>query len=313
MSDALGVSHEAGAPSDLSLSDIRFFLAIARSGSLRAAASQLFVSQPSLTRVVARLEARLGVPLLVRGPRGTTLTEHGEALITSSRRVLDAVSALQRDVAAPGEQHLHIGATATSARTLLSPYLTQWVPRHRDVRLTAVEDGDVGLAIRLDNGDCDVAVISAYPSRSFESLRVMSVQVHAYAPPGHRLFHTSDAIAVGELARVPLLLNGDGFPSTDLVVGAMEASLLQPEIAYECSAGQTLAAMAEAGLGVAVFGNTAIMRGFNLRRRAVVDAAGKPLRFDLHVAWKRQRATPLIREFGIGLATFHNGNADEPE
>lgn len=298
---------------NLSLSDLRAFVAIARSGSFRAAARQLFVSQPSLSRVVARLEAELGVQLFVRGPRGITTTEHGEALLTATRRVLDAVSMLRHDVAAPDEQHLRIGATATSARTLISPFLSHWIPENRDVRLTAIEDSDMNLAVRLDNGECDVALITSAVSKAFDGLVVASVQVHAYAPPGHRIFRTEGPLTVDVLAGESLLLNGPGFPSTELLTRAMESQLLHPEIAYKCSAGQTLAAMAEAGLGVAVFGNTTIMRGFDLERREVVDAQGKALRFDLQAAWRRDVATPLAREFGIALATFHRARAGSDE
>ncbi|WP_146603405.1 hypothetical protein [Micromonospora endophytica] len=70
-----------------------------------------------------------------------------------------------------------------------------------------------------------------------------------------------------------------------------------------CSAGQTLAAIAEAGLGVAVFGDTADLRGFALRRHQLLDASGRPLSFDLYAAWIRDGVPSDIRNFAVELAT----------
>lgn len=275
----------------------------------------MFTSQPSLSRAVARLELQLGVRLLSRGPRGVTLTENGEALVAGARRVLDSVAALRRDVATPGDTTMQIGATATSARSILAPYLARWIPAHPEVRLTAVEDGDLQLQVRLENGDCDTAVISAEPSPAIESLLVASVQVAALFPFGHPLAAGAGTVSVVDLAGQPLLLNGPGFPSTELLLRAIDVAGLSAQVVYECSAGQTLAAMAEAGLGVAVFGDSAPLQGFDLCRRPVADAGGSQLSFNLYIAWKRDIASTLVRDFGVGLATFHRQRslADGPQ
>ena len=68
---------------------LRDFAAVAEGGSLSAAARRLGVSQPTLTRRVAALEAHLGSEVLHRGPRGIQLTEIGETLLPAVRRIID--------------------------------------------------------------------------------------------------------------------------------------------------------------------------------------------------------------------------------
>ncbi|MDL4775432.1 MULTISPECIES: LysR family transcriptional regulator [Thermomonosporaceae] len=287
------------------LDDLRMFVAIARAGSLRAAAGALFTSQPTLSRSVARLEARLGVRLLRRGARGVEPTRHGEALLVQAQRVLAAAADLRRNVTALASGTLRLGATATSARRLLAPFLSEWMPAHPGVQVTAIEDSERRLHAHLETGRCDIAIVSGPLSAQTASVHLMTAQVIALFPPGHPASRHDRPVRVPDLAGEPLLVNGTAFPSTALLLRAMDAAAARPDVVYECTAGQTLAAMAEAGLGVAVFADTADLRGFSLPRHDVLDAAGTPLRFDLYAAWPRDTAPGWVREFAIELSTFH--------
>ncbi|MEV0809794.1 LysR family transcriptional regulator [Micromonospora sp. NPDC050200] len=295
--------HDELRPEAIRLEDLRVFMAVARSGSFRSAASQMFTSQPTMSRSIARLEGQLGVPLLERGPRGVQVTTHGEVLLSAARRVLTAMADLRHDVSTPGSSTLRLGATATSARTILAPFLSRWIPDHPDIHVTAIEDSERRLHSRLENGDCDVAIISSPISPSLDSLHITTVQVIALFPPEHRMSGTDGPVSVVDLADERLLVNGESFPSTGLLMRAMDAAGIQINVVYECSAGQTLAAIAEAGLGVAVFGDTADLRGFALRRHQLLDAGGKPLTFDLYAAWMRDGVPARIRDFAVELAT----------
>lgn len=301
-----GLQITGGIPS---LEDLRLFLAVARAGSFRAAASQLYISQPSLSRAVARLEQTLGTSLLERGPRGVVLTRGGEVLTEGARRILDATAALRQEVLRPDSQSLIVGATATSARHFLAPFLSEWIPQHPDIRLSAVEGNDDQLEERLRNNNCDAAVISSKPTSGFEQLKLDTVQVMAVIPTGHHLGSTTDPISVLDLVPERLLLNGRGFPSTNLLLYALEIAGHTPTISFECSAGQTLAAAAEAGMGIAVFGDTTYVRGLNVVARPVLDSGGSPLTFSLHISWN-QLAPATVREFCVALATYHRGSAN---
>lgn len=294
-------STSAGIPS---LEDLRVFLAVSRAGSFRSAAAQLFTSQPSLSRSVARLEQTLGARLLERGPRGVVLTRSGEVLVDGARRILEATAALQHEVQKPDSQSLKVGATATSARSYLAPFLSKWIPEHPDILLTAIEGNDDQLQGQLRNNECDAAVISAKAITGFERIELDTVQVMAMIPMGHELSRSDGPVSVVDLGPETLLLNGRGFPSTNLLLYSMDVAGITPNIVFECSAGQTLAAAAEAGMGIAVFGDTTNIQGLNVAARPVHDAGGSPLTFNLHISWD-SLAPALVREFCVALATFH--------
>lgn len=304
MSDAEDISLTPEGPAPLpSLDDLRVFLAVARSGSFRSAARQLFTSQPTLSRAVSRLEQDLGVRLIERGPRGIELTPSGDLLVAEARNLLDLMASLRSRLRSPRAQTLRIGATATNARQFLTPYLAQWIPQHPEITTTAIAGTDDSLRARLEHGDCDAVIISDRPHGEFRQMHLATVPVLAVIPIGHPLA-SSGPLPVPLLADQPLLVNGPGFPSFTLLSRAMDVAGLRPQVTYECPVGQTLAAAAEAGMGVAVFGATTPRDSLRVVTRPVTDAVGTPLEFSLYVTWP-ENAPAFTREFCIGLATFH--------
>lgn len=81
---------------------LRYFAAVVEAGSLTAAASQLRMTQPSLSVAIGKLETELGVPLLRRSPRGTEPTSAGRYLLDASSRLLGEVDEITRILARYG-------------------------------------------------------------------------------------------------------------------------------------------------------------------------------------------------------------------
>lgn len=285
------------------IDDLRLLLAIAQRGSYRAAAEATGVAQPFMTRRIHRLERELGQVLLLRGPGGSTLTEDGLRVAARARVLID----LADDMAAPSGERartkIRLGAAATAAGSFLASFLATWIPAHPDVELTMLEDGAQNLRARLLRHECDLAVVSLPVPPAMEHRLVTRVTVHALIPPDHVLAEATGTLSIRELHGQRVLLNGDRFISTNLVRAAAAMANCDLDVVYECSVGQTLAALAEGGLGIAVVGDSVDLRGFDLPRRPVTDHHGQPLTFELHVAWLHDRSLPAAaRQFAVALA-----------
>lgn len=118
--------------------DIAFFALVARHASLTAAARQMGLSPPAVSRRLAALETRLGVRLLNRTTRRQSLTPEGEKYLEEGRRILGDIESLERDLAA-GRQSprgmLRINAGFGFGRRHLGPAVSDFVRLHPEVEV----------------------------------------------------------------------------------------------------------------------------------------------------------------------------------
>src|SRR6516162_5942447 len=89
--DLVGLPEPAGAPQAIELRHLRYFSAVADAGSFTHAAERMFITQPTLSQQIRRLEEIVGTPLLQRRREGLQLTPAGTVLLDASRTVLSLV------------------------------------------------------------------------------------------------------------------------------------------------------------------------------------------------------------------------------
>jgi LysR family transcriptional activator of dmlA len=115
--------------------DMEFFSVLARCGSLSAAARELQVSTPAVSKRLAQLEARLGATLLNRTTRRVSLTPEGERYLSEARRLLAEIDSLEREVAGGGDLRglLRVNATLGFGRMHVAPLISTFVRKHPQV------------------------------------------------------------------------------------------------------------------------------------------------------------------------------------
>lgn len=143
---------------------LRHLLLIVEHGTFTAAARAAHLSQPALSASIARLEERLGAPLLDRGRHGARLTAAGLALLPHARAALAAVEDGQNavaEVAGLRRGEVTIGTGATVATYLLPGYLAAFRRAHPGVTIALRELPSAHIADALERGDIDLAIVDA--------------------------------------------------------------------------------------------------------------------------------------------------------
>jgi DNA-binding transcriptional LysR family regulator len=128
----------------ITLTQLRSFLAVVRSGSVTAAADELVVTQPSISAAVAALAGELGTPLLARDGRGIRPTHAGTAFAPYAADViglLDEGRRAAQEAADPAERTLRIAAVTTAAES----FVPELMHRFRTLR------PDIGLTLSVGN------------------------------------------------------------------------------------------------------------------------------------------------------------------
>ena len=151
-------------------SDLRLFLAIARSGTLGAAARSLGSTQPTMGRRLRALEAALGQALFQRTSAGLVLTDEGTTLLGHAERMEEEALAIERRLAAQAQQLdglLRITASDWFATHVLTPVLAEFARRHPQVQVELISDARF---LNLSRREADLA----FRIRPFDDADVVS-------------------------------------------------------------------------------------------------------------------------------------------
>ena len=126
---------------------LKYFLMVAREGSITAAANALHITQPTLSRQIRELEEEVGSPLFVRGSHSISLTEEGVLLRKRASEILELVEKTQREMART-EQTLSGDVFLGAGETVGVHYLTQTARelqrQHPDVQMCIRDRSEAG-------------------------------------------------------------------------------------------------------------------------------------------------------------------------
>jgi DNA-binding transcriptional LysR family regulator len=195
----------------------RSFLAVAETGSLSAAARLLCLSQPTLGRHIADLEAQLGLALFTRQPRGLALTESATALLPHARAMRDAAAKLSLAAAGRGESlagAVRITASRVVAHHLLPPMLAQLRAAEPGIEIDLVPtDSTENLLFR----EADIAVRMYRPTQlDVITTHLCEMPLGLYAAHSYLAHHPAPQSAADLLA-----LDFVGFDRSDLMLRMM--------------------------------------------------------------------------------------------
>ncbi len=181
----------------MEMHQLRYLEAVARSGSMMAAAAACHVSQPALSVQIKKLEEEIGAPLFIRGPRGTELTPAGERTLLASRKILREVELLQTDAKRRTFHQRPI------LRVAVQPHLaTELLPRllggtlsntSRGLRLEFRErmPERVVASVRSGGSDLGLLDLATTPIEAMESEELARIPYALFCRPDHPLAHKS--------------------------------------------------------------------------------------------------------------------------
>lgn len=293
----------------MTLTDLRYIVALARERHFGRAAKACFVSQPTLSVAVKKLEEELGVAIFERAPQDVTLTPPGRLIVEQAARVLEAADELKR-LAGQGRDQLD-GPIRLGAIYTIGPYLfPHLIPalRKRAPKMPVLveENYTSRLAERLRAGELDAIVISTPFAEPGVVVRVLYEEPFVVAFPSAHEWRKKKSVAARDLARENMLLLGSGHCFRDQVLKACPAlnraaatGSLQKTL--EGSSLETIRHMVASGAGVTVLPcSSASTTGAESRLLATRPFTEPAPAREVALAWRasfpRPRAMDVIAE-----------------
>src|SRR4051812_20730978 len=198
------VTTAQGSCTAMELSQIKYFVTLAKTLHFTRAAESCNVSQPALTRAIQKLEQELGGPLFHRERSYTQLTELGQLVLPSLERALVAArdarqqaDAFRRRETSP----LRIGLEYSVPTSVLTPILSALRRQNTDIELTLRQGAQGQLCERMLAGEIDLALLINGPDlpERMHRWEMFTEQYVLLCPPEHR-FRDQERIAVHDIA-----------------------------------------------------------------------------------------------------------------
>jgi LysR family hca operon transcriptional activator len=283
----------------MELRHLRYFIAVAETGSLTVAAEQrLHTSQPSLSRQIKDLEDQVGTTLLLRSARGVTLTEAGKVFFDHARMVLSQIDAgieAARRAAQPAKQRFALGFLTGQEMIWLPEAMQLLHAELPNLDVTVSSDYSPDLADAVARGKLDLAFLRAEPGYDLIYRPVKQEPLVVLMPSDHRLA-SRDAIKPADLVGEPFI--GLGRKAT-VLAGVIKTYLdaqgveIVPEQLVDNPA--MVMSLVSSTRGVTLI--PAYVQ--NLMPWSVVSRplAGKAPTIDLAVGYSRANQSPILKMF----------------
>jgi DNA-binding transcriptional LysR family regulator len=270
------------------LAVLELLIAVSEHGSLGAAARSVGMAQPNASRVMTRLETTLGIRLLDRHPRGSSLTADAAVVADWARSVLDSANELRIATDAlrtEHHSHLTVAASMTVAECLMPAWLAELRRTHPglDIKLRVHNSHEVFELVK--DAACDVGFVESPRLRGDpRGTAVAHDRLVVVVDPAHPWARRRTPVDAAELARTQLVVRerGSGTRTTlDEALGDYE--LVAP--ALELGSNAAVRASVAAGVGPAVLSELAVAPLLKTGELVAVDTEGISLRRTMRAVW----------------------------
>ncbi len=245
----------------MTLTELRYIVAVAREKHFGHAAEACFVSQPTLSVAIKKLEDELDVKIFERGGSEVSVTPLGEAIVRQAQQVIEQAAAI-KEIAARGKDPLagplKLGIIYTIGPYLLPALVRQVIEHTPQMPLMLQENFTVKLLDMLRTGELDCAVMAEpFPDSGLAVAPLYDEPFLAAVPKAHPLAKRK-SISAEELKRETMLLLGAGHCFRDQVLevcpefARFSAGADGIRKSFEGSSLETIKHMVASGMGVTV-------------------------------------------------------------
>lgn len=281
----------------MNLRRVECFLAVVDFGTVTAAAPQLHMAQPALSRQIQSFEGELGFKLFDNQRNRLRLTAAGRELVPLARSLLSNARLVKAAAQSWSKGHikrLHLGATYATIAGLIAPFVSTL--RVDDPLILTHESSHFGLHELLHSG-MDMVVSPVTPQQDCATLQLGLVPLRGYVSSNHPwAIKKISVVTLAELAAQPLLLPSSSSVSRLELDLAMTREGLRYSKVEECDQSPIIQALAANGRGVGVV--TDLPR-YGLHGVQIQASARTPevhLGVTLHAAWDSQHYSTLTLE-----------------
>ncbi len=291
----------------MTLTELRYLVALARERHFGRAAEASHVSQPTLSAAIRKLEEELGMPLFERRPREVKISPEAEALVAQAQRILEQVEQLEQMAHERHDQlgsPLRVGAIFTVAPYLLPVLIPRVREEAPEMPLFIEENYTHVLRTKLERGDLDAIIVALpFSGGGLVRARLYEESFSVLLPADHP-WTAQETITPDQLLDETLLLLGEGHCFRDQVLElcpAIDSERQKNLVQIEGGSLETLRHMVASGMGITVLPDSAVHHnnyesGTFAVRPFVQPAPSRTIALVWRDSFPRPRAIEVLRQ-----------------
>lgn len=236
---------------------LQIFAAVAERGSFTAAAEALYMTHSAVSQQMALLERQLGVPLVVRGPRGVELTESGRLLAERTTGLLGTIASIERELADLKARHptVRLGAFPTAAADLIPRVLREYQTRYPETKVVLRSAHATDMFGALREGDIHLGLVWDYDflprtvPADIEWVHLVDDPLYVLLPADHPLAGESE-VDLLEFAGENWVVRGHSPPYDEAFTTMCRLAGFEPQIGFVTEDYLSAQGLVAAGIGV---------------------------------------------------------------
>jgi DNA-binding transcriptional LysR family regulator len=274
----------------LDIKQLQYFIEVANKNSFSRAAEHLFITQPTISKMIKNLETELGVPLFDRSRKKLLLTDAGHTILEQAKLIDKAFTNLEIELdnlLGLKKGHIRIGLPPIFDAHFFLKIIGYFHERYPGITFQFVEDGSKKIEDDVDNNLLDVGVV-VLPTNNemFEHFSFMEEDLKLILHPTHPLANHIE-INLAELANESFILFNKDFVLNDRIINACNHIGFNPHIISESSQWSFIEEMVASKLGISLLPES-ICRHLNKNVRTV-KIVNPSIRWNLALIWGKNK------------------------
>ena len=274
----------------LDIKHLQYFIEVSNFNSFSRAADHLFITQPTISKMIKNLETELGVPLFDRSRKKLLLTDAGHTILEQAKLIDKAFTNLEVELdnlLGLKKGHIRIGLPPIFDAHFFLKIIGCFHERYPGITFQLVEDGSKKIEDDVDNNLLDVGVV-VLPTNNemFEHFSFMEEDLKLILHPTHPLANQIE-VKLAELANESFILFNKDFVLNDRIINACNNIGFNPHIISESSQWSFIEEMVASKLGISLLPES-ICRHLNKNVRTV-KIVNPSIRWNLALIWGKNK------------------------
>lgn len=284
----------------MEIQQLKFFLEVVKHKNFTIAASELCISQSSLSKQIKALEDELGIRLFDRSTRGVKLTEAGSGFLDYANRIIDDYDEMLVKIKAYKEKDkktLNIGTIPVMTQYGITSLVACFKKQHTDVDINIIEGRSPEILELLDASKIDLAFIrtASLPGADYKINPLTDDDLVMIVPKDHP-FAKKLNIDLSEAFQENFIFLDSGPGIYDLCMKACRKSGFEPHVLYKYSRIETIIGVVSEGIGVSLLMRR-VVEFFNNKDIAIIELNRKFITTLALVAPPHKKSSDIVKKF----------------